>query len=97
MLRHIVLFRFKPDTSQAARTAMADGLAELPSRIPQIRAWSQGRNVVQSDRNYDFALVADFDSLADMKIYQAHRDHQAVVAELILPVVESLVVADFDL
>ena len=95
MIRHVVLFRFNEGASDAAKESMAAGLASLPSRVPVIRAWSQGANVVPSDRSYDFCLVGDFDSENDLQTYQDHPAHQDVVSRLIRPIVSSVVVVDF--
>ena len=96
MIRHVVFFRFKSDASSGDRQAMIEGLGALPGRISQIRSWSQGTNVLPSDRSYDFCLIGDFDSLEDLKIYQDHPDHQDVVQNRIRPIVDSVVVVDFE-
>jgi len=74
---------------------MSEGLSGLPARIPEIRHWSQGTNVMESDRNYDFCLIGDFESEAALQIYQDHPAHQQVVTERIRPIVDSVVVVDF--
>ena len=76
---------------------MAEGLAALPGQIPAVRSWSQGHNVVSSDRNYDFGLVADFDSQDNLQDYIAHPAHQSTLNALILPVLGALAVVDFEL
>jgi hypothetical protein len=74
---------------------MAEGLSGLSARIPEIRNWSQGSNIMESDRNYDFCLIADFDSEAALQVYQDHPAHQQVVTDRIRPIVNSVVVVDF--
>ncbi|HET6387035.1 MAG TPA: Dabb family protein [Armatimonadota bacterium] len=96
MIRHVVCFKFNPGAPESARAAMAEGLQSLPGRVSVIRQWSQGANTQSSDRSYDFSLIADFDSLGDLGVYQDHPAHQEVVTTLIRPIVNSVVVVDFE-
>ena len=83
MIRHIVLFSFKPEAegrSKAENVALTKAMLEaLPSKIALIRS-----SMVQtgapgaSDDNYDLLLISDFDSLEDLQSYQVHPDHVAV-------------------
>jgi hypothetical protein len=61
-----------------ARTA----LAGLKGRIPQLRHLEIGVNIVHTERSYDLALVARFDSLEDLQSYQNHPFHVEVVKYL---------------
>lgn len=97
MIRHVVSFHFNSGAPQSTRAAMAEGLASLPGKIPVIRKWSQGFNLIASDRHYDFCLVGDFDSPADLQIYQNHPAHQEVITTLIRPITAGVVVVDFEL
>jgi len=55
-----------------------------------------GRDVLRSERSYDFALVSEFENLEAMQRYQIHPAHQKVVAK-IKELCESLVVVDFQI
>ena len=87
MFRHIALFRFVPDVTDAQRQAMVDGLATLPAAIPQIRSYVTGPDAGLSDGNWDFAVVADFDDVEDWRAYTADATHQQVIVEHIRPIV----------
>ena len=81
MITHIVLFKLvhaNKETMEAAKTA----LAGLKGRIPQLRHLEIGVNIVHSERSYDLALVARFDSLEDLQSYQNHPLHVEVVKYL---------------
>lgn len=55
MITHIVLFKLKEADPQIA-AEMRRRLLELPARIPEIRHFEVGLNVVESPRAYDVAL-----------------------------------------
>lgn len=95
MLKHVVLFKFKPDTTEAQIDQLVDGFAGLPDAIEEIREFVFGRDIVKSDRSYDFGLVSLFDDLAAMQRYQVHPAHQAVVAH-VRQISSSVVAVDFD-
>jgi len=95
MIQHVVFFKFKPGTDAAQIDAIADGLAGLPERIEEIRGFVFGRDVIRSERSYDFALVSTFDDLAALDRYQVHPEHQKVVA-LVKEAAESVVAVDFE-
>ena len=86
MVKHVVLFKFKPETTQAQRQALADALNALPALISEIKglqvAWTvSGR----SARNAQLALFSEFESTAALDRYIAHPDHQKI-----LPLVEAV-------
>lgn len=82
MLHHIVLFKFKPDTSDEQIAALEKQLDTLPEQIIEIQLYEFGRDVVRSDRSYDFALVSGFANPAAMQRYQVHPAHQKVIAHV---------------
>lgn len=78
MLRHIVLLTFKPDATEAEKTAVAEALEGL-RRIPEVRALVCGPNVGTAPNHSDFALVADFDDIDAFRRYLASPPHRAYV------------------
>ena len=95
MLKHVVFFKFKPETTEDQIDQLIDGLAALPAVVGEIREFVFGRDVVKSERSYDFGLVSLFDDLAAMQRYQVHPDHQLVVAHVRL-ICSSVVAVDFE-
>lgn len=94
MLKHVVLFKFKPDTKDADIANVEKGLAALPARISEIKRYEFGRDIVKSDRSYDFALVSEFEDEDAMKAYQMHPYHMAVLNQLNM-ICDSIIVVDF--
>ena len=95
VFRHVVLFRWKPETSDVDKGAVREGLAKLPAEIPEIRAYQFGDDARLADGNFDFAVVADFDSEADYLVYAAHERHQRLIAERIRPLLAERVAVQY--
>lgn len=94
MLKHVVFMKFKPDTSDAEIDQIEKGLAGLPARIPEIKRYEYGRDILRTDRSYDFALISEFEDQDAMKRYQVHPYHFAVLNK-INAVCEDILAVDF--
>lgn len=86
MLRHVVMFRWTSDASDADKDHVASGLAALPDLVPTIRAYRFGPDAGINEGNFDFAVVADFDDVAGYLTYRDHPSHRAVITEHIAPI-----------
>jgi len=95
MLKHLVFFKFKETASAADIDRLAEGLGALPGKIDSIREFVFGRDIIRSERSYDFALVSLFDDLNAMQAYQVHPEHQKVVAHA-KDISSSIVAVDFE-
>ncbi len=96
MLKHVVFIKFKKDVPESAITEIEKGLGGLPDIISEIKEFQFGKDVLRSERSYDFALVSEFENLEAMQRYQVHPAHQKVVGK-IKEVCDSLVVVDFQI
>ncbi len=94
MLRHLVFFRFNDGVREEEIRDLEQSLAALPGIIPEIDGFEFGRDVVRSERSYDFALVSTFADLTAMQRYQVHPEHQAVLAK-VRQLCSSVVVVDY--
>ena len=94
MITHVVLFKFKPETTDAEVQQLAEGLGNLPQQIEEIREFRFGSDVIRSERSYDFGLVSSFDDLDALQRYQVHPDHQKVVAQ-VKAITSGVVAVDF--
>ena len=79
MIRHIVLFKFKPEITQEQRQDFLDMLQALPAKISEVKSFEAGFDVIHSPRSFDMALVAGYDDLAALDRYAVHEHHQPVV------------------
>ncbi len=80
MITHLVCFQFRDPAADLDRAAAM--LESLPPKVPQIRHYEVGRDMVGSERSYHLALVSTFESLDDLRSYQAHLDHVEVATFL---------------
>ena len=99
MLRHIVLWKFHPFAEGASREenlrAARERLLTLREEIPVLRSLEVGIDLLHSERSFDLALVALFDSKEDLAFYDAHPAHRAVV-EFLRPLREKVIAVDHE-
>ena len=95
MLTHVVLFKFKPETTAEQAQQLEAGLNGLPALISEIREFRVGRDIIRSERSYDLGLISAFDDLAAMQRYQVHPAHQDVVT-LVKTLCAGVVAVDFN-
>lgn len=94
MLKHVVFFKFKPEVKESDIVELEKGLATLPGAIPEILEYVFGRDVIHSERSYDFALVSGFADLKAMERYQKHPDHLRVV-DVVKRICSTVLAVDF--
>ncbi len=95
MIKHIVFFKLK-DPSPEVMAATRARLLGMGGRISELRHLEVGCDVIRSERSYDLALVAHFDSLGDLQAYQTHPVHAEEVIPFIKSVCSSVVAVDFE-
>jgi len=88
VLRHVVLLRWRPEASNADKQAVRDELAELPAAIPEIHRYVFGDDAGLANGNFDFAIIADFESRSNWQTYVSHEQHQRVITERIRPILQ---------
>lgn len=96
MFRHVIQLRFKDGTSAEQRLALHTALADLPRQIPEIRRYHFGDDARLRDGNWDFALVAEFDSEDGYLVYRTHPAHLAVIEHYIKPILRERAAVQFD-
>mgnify|MGYP003664165534 CR=1 FL=1 len=84
VLRHVVLFKFKENTSKADIAKVEAAFSALPSKIPQIVGYEWGLNNSPEGLNKGFThcFFLTFHSEEDRAIYLPHPDHKAFGAVL---------------
>ena len=77
VLRHIVMYQFKPDLKPAQLQEVIDAFAGLPKKIPTIIAFEHGTNVSQEGKSDGFThvFVVTFKNEKDRDDYIAHPAH----------------------
>ncbi len=82
MLRHIVLFKWKPNVSREERDKLIADLKSLPLKIDVIRAYEVAEDVLHEPRSFDLAVMALFDDVEMLRRYQAHPEHVPIATRL---------------
>ena len=96
MLRHIVLFKWKPSFTDDIRAQWIAGLDAMVGNIPGMIRLVHGPDVLATDKSWDHAIIADFESADALQIYNTHPLHE-VIKPYSLPNVEDIAYVDFQL
>ena len=78
MLTHIVVWKYRADTSQATREDHVARLQSLSSVVPGIESLTVGFDMLHLPRSYDTGLVVIFRDRAALDAYTVHPDHVKV-------------------
>ncbi len=78
MLTHIVVWKYKEETSNETREKHRAKLKSLPGVIPNIESFTVGADILHLDRSYDTGLVAIFPDRNALDFYTVHDKHQEV-------------------
>ena len=92
MIRHIVMWKFRPGTEEEQEQFLM-GLAALQGVIPQLLKSEVAVNVGAD--NYDAVLVSEFESLEALELYKNDPRHKAVSA-LCKSIREDRVAVDYE-
>ena len=95
MLTHIVVWKYKPEVSDAQRREHVELLRRLPGVIPEVQSFAVGADVLGLPRSYHTGLVAVFRDRAGLDAYTVHPDHVAV-ADLGRAISEHVASVDFE-
>ena len=95
-LRHVVLFKFKPEVTKAQVGEVVQGFAKLPQRIESIVGFEHGIDVSVENKQKGFThgFVVTFRDEAGRDAYLPHPEHQAFV-KLVGPRVADVLVFDY--
>lgn len=96
MIRHVVLLKWAPSFTPEIKQQWVEGLEQLQGNIPGLLRLTHGPDVIGAARSWDHAIVADFEKLEDVGVYDTHPLHEAI-KPLSLPNVEGIAAVDFEL
>lgn len=95
MFHHMVMVRFKSETTRSQIDSITTGLATLPSQIAELVDYRFGPDAEITDGSWDYGIAADFMGEADYLVYSNHHAHRAVVSERVAPVVDEIARVQF--
>lgn len=74
MIRHIVLFKIKPEYQQEI-PQLVQNFYTMKGHVEGLLDLEAGQDILRSDRSYDLALVTTFADRAAFDAYQTHPLH----------------------
>ncbi len=86
MIRHVVVFRWIPEATEAQKRQVAAELRRLPALLPVLRAYHVGPDLGLAGGNFEFAVVADFDDLEGYQVYRDNPEHREIIGKFIQPI-----------
>lgn len=96
MLRHVVLFAFRPSSSPEEIAGVCAAFARLPQTIPGIAAFEWGVDVSPEglQRGFTHCFLLTFATAADRDAYLVHPTHRTFV-ESVAPYLAQSMVVDY--
>ncbi|MCL6265432.1 Dabb family protein [Flagellimonas myxillae] len=96
VLRHVVLFKFKSETTAEQLKQIEDTFGDLSSKIKEIVDYEWGLNNSPEglDKGFTHCFFITFKNEKDRDAYLPHPDHKAFV-ELASPHIEDVLVMDY--
>ncbi|KGF80945.1 stress protein [Massilia sp. JS1662] len=84
MMRHIVLFRRRPEVTQQTELeqSLIERMRRLNEQIDFVRDWRVSANELSRPICWDYVLESTFDDAQAVEQYLPHPAHQALVADL---------------
>jgi hypothetical protein len=97
VIAHVVMFRPRPDMSDADRNGLVDALTRALNEIPSIRRARVGTRVTHGrpyealmHADYEFIALLEFDDLRGLQAYLEHPAHEALGARFFAAFAEAL-------
>lgn len=98
-VRHVVVFRYRDDATEAQVQQVTDALRALKDKIPGILAFEHGTNHSPEgkDQGFDHVYLITFENAAARDAYLPHPDHAAFGRTLgEVGILEDVFVVDYD-
>lgn len=96
VVQHIVLFKFKPETTPEKVGEIVAAFEALPSKIKEIKGfqWGTNNSPEKLDKGLTHAFILTFDSEKDRDTYLPHPAHKAF-GTIVGPWLADVTVVDF--
>ena len=96
MIKHVVMWKFKNEASEADKLEMKRQLEALKGVVPSLVDIEIGMDVSSKEASMDMVLYTEFKSLEDLAAYAGHPEHLKVV-EFVKPLVCERAVVDYEI
>jgi len=98
MIEHIVLLKLKDGVTEDKTKAMMDGINDLKKVIPGIMDVSGGYNNSPEGKagGFTFAFIVKFKDAKSRDGYVPHPEHVKLAQTLVRPIVDDVIVVDYE-
>jgi hypothetical protein len=86
MIRHVVLFRWKPEATAEQKERAAAKVATLPATVSSVLGFACGSDIGVNQGNFEFAVTADFEDESGYLAYRDDPGHREIIATYITPI-----------
>ncbi len=96
MFIHVVAFRWNESISPEKIPDITKTLIALSQHVTEVKKYRCGPDAgVSAPTNFDYVVVAEFDSEDDWRIYDTHPEHNRVRKEVLGPFIAERVAVQF--
>ena len=96
MIRHMVLFGFRPGVEDADRESILAELATFPGHFPAMRQFGLGENISQRDTTFSHVMTIEFETRRELEDYLDSERHERFVATRFRPNVARRSIASYE-
>jgi hypothetical protein len=96
VVEHLVLIKYKADTTMQQKYQLLDGLRSLKGKIDGIVELTVGENFSERAQGFQIGVLVRFRDRDALEAYGPHPAHQEVVQRDLLPIREDIIVVDFE-
>jgi hypothetical protein len=96
MIKHMVLFRFRPEVEADRRDALLREYVTFPQIHAKMRNLTLGKNISRRDSTFEYAFTVEFDSEADLRDYLDSPEHEEHVVQRFRPLIESRAIVSYE-
>jgi len=96
MIKHMVLFRFRPEVEAAKRDTLLREYVGFPQAHAKMRNFTLGRNISRRDSTFEYAFTVEFESEADLREYLDSPEHEEHVIKRFRPLIEARAIVSYE-
>ena len=95
--RHVVLFKFKPETAETTLVKIEQAFGDFAKKLPFVTGFEWGRNSSPEglDHGYTHCFIVTFADEAGRDEYLPHPEHKAFCKTWLDPYMADVCVLDF--
>jgi hypothetical protein len=97
MIRHCVLFRWLPDTTDEQVDEIATLLLDYVGTLEGVASYRLGRDIGVTDGTFDFAIVGDFESRDAYVTYRDSPRHIEISKGIVTPLLADRASVQFEI